>query len=203
MEVENILRARRARDAAVAAARSSIAAHEVLAQYTRLLGQVQRALGDRIDWRVATAGAEDPNTARSAVEWATLALVAEPWLSDAEYGALYGPWWRAVGPGGAPAWVARWSRLSLAGVWLTIAGVICAPVLNQGVAAYVSLGILAAGVTSLVVGTIWGSTHSEPWPVPVRSAGGPPAGRSAGLEWLHRIWRSPEAVSQWFVRRRS
>jgi hypothetical protein len=130
-----------------------------------------------------------------AVEWATLALVAEAWMTDRQFAALYGHWWRAVVTDTALVWHTRWSTLSLAGFWLTIVGVVLAAVLNQGAAGYLSLGVIVVGVAGLAAGATWGATQSVPWPEPLRTGSVPRVPTSGGPGFFRRAWRSPERIS--------
>ena len=179
-ERENAHRAKRARETAIEAARSAIEREGLMTSYLGLSREAQRAVGD---------ASED---ALLAVEWATLALVAEAWISDGQFAALYGPWWRAVVSDTQPVWHARWSTLSLAGFWLTMVGIVIAPFVNQGAAGYVTLGVMGTGVAGWATGAVWGATHSIPWPEPVRTGGVSRVPSNSPL--LHRVWRWPERI---------
>ncbi len=125
-------------------------------------------------------------------DWAALASVGVNVISDDDYAILYGPWWRAVIRGVRPIWVARWSLISLVGCWLTIAGVVLAPFVNKGDAAYATLAIIVAGCAVWGLGALLSSERSRPRPEPVRTLE-PRTGTSMRIT-LRWVWRLPEAV---------
>lgn len=160
-----------------------------------------QGMGPGVD--VAEETGRRTEASRSMLDLALIACLAGPSLPLDAYKALAGPWWRAAAARADPAWVAPWSRLSLAGAWLTLASaavIIAAGLVSgaqmTGTIANVELAALATGVGLLVAGLLVSSSvaRARLFPMPVRD--------HDPNEVTHRIWRLPQVVVEALIRRR-
>jgi len=203
---ESVVRVRDQREVAVARAREAIGARAAEPELDALL----EAGGQSIDRAAMTwprqtidAGEHDAfeealRAVRVLFEWAALASVGAGAMADEDFSTLYGPWWRAVILDVRPVWATRWSTTSLAGCWITLAGVVLAPIVNRGDAGYLTLGIIVLGSIVWGVGAMFSSARSRPWPEARRSGGLGAGGTPQAL--LHWLWRAPETIVWRFVR---
>ena len=197
---DSSVRAQRARQDAVQAAREAIVGHGLIPLYQGTLDEALVSDDARTNPLGSGAGIvqdEESETAvKTSIDWAVLAIASEPWITEDEYAAIYGPWWRAVVRGVDAIWGGRWNAISLSGSWITVAGLILAPVMNRGDTGNLTLAIIVVGVTLLFIGTTIGIDRSALRPAPTRSHR---PNTSLSVSQLARVWRLPERIVGWFT----